>query len=233
VGAVRAGGRAAAGASRPGGLTASAVHLLLTDRLSCPRCGPEFGLILLADVMEDRKVVDGSLGCPNCRDAFVIRGGFGDLRAPPRPPLAAGLAGAPTPPDPLEVERLVALLGVVRGPGTLAFVGEPARHAASVAEMISDIHAVAVDADLAAWPDAPGVSRLVSAPGLPFFSRALRGVVVDGRLGAALIADAARVTAPMSRVVVVHAAPEATSTLEAAGLKILAHEAETVVAARA
>ena len=24
------------------------MHLFLTDRLSCPRCGPEFGLILLA-----------------------------------------------------------------------------------------------------------------------------------------------------------------------------------------
>ena len=57
------------------------MHLLLTDRLTCPRCGPSFGLILLADRMNDRRVVDGVLGCPNCRDGFPVRDGFGDLRA--------------------------------------------------------------------------------------------------------------------------------------------------------
>ena len=66
------------------------MHLLLTDRLTCPRCGPEFGLILLADKLVDRVVHSGVLGCPNCRDAFQVEDGFADLRAPPRRGLEAG-----------------------------------------------------------------------------------------------------------------------------------------------
>ncbi len=30
------------------------MHLLLTDRLTCPRCGPDHGLILLAREIVDR-----------------------------------------------------------------------------------------------------------------------------------------------------------------------------------
>ena len=64
------------------------MHLLLTDRLTCPRCGPEFGLVLLADRLEDRRVLEGALGCPNCRDRYPVRDGFGDLRPPPRTDIA-------------------------------------------------------------------------------------------------------------------------------------------------
>lgn len=60
------------------------MHLLVTDRLSCPRCGPTFGLILLADDLRDRRVLEGALGCANCRERYPVRGGFGDLRPPPR-----------------------------------------------------------------------------------------------------------------------------------------------------
>lgn len=51
------------------------MHLLLTDILSCPRCGPEFGLILLADRIEARRVLAGILGCANCRSKYPIREG--------------------------------------------------------------------------------------------------------------------------------------------------------------
>ena len=43
------------------------MHILLTDTLTCPRCGPDFGLILLAERIEGRRVMDGHLGCANCR----------------------------------------------------------------------------------------------------------------------------------------------------------------------
>ena len=32
------------------------MHILLTDALTCPRCGPDFGLIVLAEGVEDRRV---------------------------------------------------------------------------------------------------------------------------------------------------------------------------------
>lgn len=224
------------------------MHLLLTDRLTCPRCGPTFGLILLADRMTDRRVHEGTLGCPNCRDTFSVDSGFADLRAPPRGPLPKGRAGA----DPRAAgegaessgaglsdgdprgasERLVALLGIHRGPGTVAFTGSAARHAATVARLVDDLDAVAVDADTVGWSEAPGVSRIVASPGLPFYSGTLRGAVVDAEAGPGLVFEGARVVAPRSRVVVVRAAHDTVEVLEEAGLEVMAAESGTVVATK-
>jgi hypothetical protein len=128
--------------------------------------------------------------------------------------------------------RIAALLGVTEGPGTLALVGAVARQAGSLAGAVSGIQVVAVDEDLARWPEAPAVSRMAARPGLPFFGRTLRGVVVDGGLGSRWIMEGARVVAPMGRVVVVAAGEDAREALVASGLRILAHETGTVVAAR-
>jgi uncharacterized protein YbaR (Trm112 family) len=212
------------------------VHLLLTDRLSCPRCGPTFGLILRADRLEGRTVLDGALGCPNCRDTFALVDGFADLRAPPRRDLGPGLAGV-LPPGGVGghepgADRLVALLGVARGPGTIVLVGEPARAASRIAALVEDVQVVAVDADVRFWPEAPGVSRLASAPGLPFFGAGVRAVAIDGRVGSTWLAEAARVVVPSGRVVLVRPPDDAPELLRELGLSVLAADSETVVAAR-
>ncbi len=209
------------------------MHLLLTDRLTCPRCGPDFGLILLANRLANRVVLEGVLGCPNCRDSFPIRDGFGDLRAPPRGELGRGFAGEPRAGDaPEELARLIALLGIVGGPGTVALVGRPARAAGEAARALPEIHVVAIDADLLDWPEQERVSRLAAAPGLPFFGSSLRAVAVDGRLGDTWLAEAARVVAPRGRVVVVGSSADTASRLEAEGLRVIAADPETTVAAR-
>jgi uncharacterized protein YbaR (Trm112 family) len=210
------------------------LHLLLTDRLTCPRCGPDFGLILLAHRLEDRVVLEGVLGCANCRDSFPIREGFGDLRAPPRGELGPGLAGRFGTEDAVrdEAARLVALLGIVGGPGTVALVGGPARAAQDVARSLPEMLIVAIDPDLRSWPERERVSRLVAAPGLPFFGSSLRGVAIDGRLGEDALAEAARVVAPRGRVVVVGSNEGTASGLEREGMCVVARDAETVVAAR-
>ena len=89
-----------------------------------------------------------------------------------------------------------------------------------------------VDADLGTWPEDPSWSRIASRPGLPFRSRTLRGVGIDGRLGERSVQEAARIVAPMSRVVVTNAPPETAGWLELAGLQLMVSEAQTVVAAR-
>jgi len=209
------------------------MHLLLTDRLSCPRCGPAFGLILLAHQLADRRVQSGVLGCPNCRDSFPVNSGFVDLRAPPRGDLPEGHAGMePQRPSSADVERVVALLGILQGPGTVAALGVAAAFAAPMAEAVEDLMVVAVDPDTKAWPTHNGVTRMAAFPGLPFFDRTLRGAVVDGALGPALLYEACRCIAPTSRVVVLGATTDATRIIEEAGLSVLAAEDETVVAAR-
>ena len=234
MGTVRAGQRATAAAAESFGLSpgTASVHLLLTDRLTCPRCGPDFGLILLAHELADRVVKEGLLGCPNCRDGYAIQDGFGDLRAPPRRAMEAGLAGAFGSHDVAEAERLAALIGVARGPGTVALVGRLAGYGPAISRLTEDLQVVGIDADLSEWPADPSWSRIVARPGMPFFSRSLRGVAIDGRLGRQWIDEAARVVAPMSRVVVTHASGGACEWLEEAGLRVMASEEETVVAAR-
>lgn len=129
-------------------------------------------------------------------------------------------------------ERLVALLGILRGPGTVVFTGRAARHARGVASSVDDLQAVVVDADTREWSEAPSVSRMVAAPGLPFYSRVLRGAVVDAGAGRALVFEAARVVGQGSRVVALHAADDTAEVLEEAGLDVLAAASGTVVAAR-
>lgn len=210
------------------------MHLLVTDRLTCPRCGPRFGLILLAHrTGGDRRVLDGELGCANCRDQFPVRDGFGDLRTPPRGELPQGRVSGPDEGDAEEAERLQALLSIVRGPGMVALVGDPARHARELARRIEGVEVLAVDAGTAAWPEEERITRFVARPGLPVFGLTLRGVVVDGSLPGGWMEEAARVTAPRNRVVVVNAGDDAGPRLEEAGLQVLAAEAGTVVAARA
>ena len=51
------------------------VNVVLTDHLVCPRCGPPFGMVLLARDVRDRRVHEGEFGCPNCRD--TVPGGRG------------------------------------------------------------------------------------------------------------------------------------------------------------
>ena len=208
------------------------MHFLLTDRLTCPRCGPAFGLILLADQLLDRRVRFGVLGCPNCRDSFEIDDGFADLRAPPRGDLPRGRAGAEVRPEEGDVERIVALLGIHRGPGTVVALGAAASFAAPIAEAVSDLMVVAVDPETRRWPAHDDVTRMVASPGLPFFDRTLRGAVVDGALGPAMLFEACRCTAPMSRVVVLNAGADVPTVIEEAGLSVLASEGETIVAAR-
>ncbi len=212
------------------------MHLLLTDRLVCPRCGPPFGLILLSDRMHERRVVDGTLGCANCRETYAIRSGFADLRAPPRAAPGPGLVGREGAAADLEAEaeRLQALLGILGGPGTVALVGAPAAVGPHLAPRLGEIHLVGVDEGLRAWSDACGWSRLAAGPTLPFFSGVLRGAVVDARLGEEAVAEAARVTVPRGRVVVVSsdAASPDPAVAEAAGLEVLAAEGGTLVAQR-
>jgi uncharacterized protein YbaR (Trm112 family) len=208
------------------------VHLLVTDRLTCPRCGPGFGLILLANrTTGDRRVLDGELGCSNCRDRFPVRDGFGDLRAPPRRELPEGRA-AGLEPEAAESERLQALLGIPGGPGMVALVGAPAAHAPALARLMEGVEILAVDPAAAGWEETAGITRLAARPGLPIFPGTLRGVVVDGGLGPRWVAEGVRVLAPRARLVLVHAGEDGPDVVEEAGLQVLASEAGTVVAAR-
>ena len=212
------------------------MHILLTDVLTCPRCGPEFGLILLADRVESRRVLQGRLGCPNCRGMYPVSNGEADLRAagvtadvPASSAETAADAGA----DPGEgAMRLAALLGLADVKGTVLVAGPGAELAGGISGLLPDIEVVAFRAAPAGGEEGAGVSRAAGGPALPFRARSLRGVALTGGADAALLAEAVRVLLPGARIVVEPAgAPEA-ETLRGLGAAVML-EQEGVVVARA
>jgi len=204
------------------------VHILLTDRLTCPRCGPDFGLILLAKRLAERRVLDGALGCPNCRDYFPIQGGFADLRPPPRDLLTATPPAAD--PGAEATNRLAALLGVLEGPGTVALLGSVAVHAAALADRLPEIEVVAVDAATHAEVERERVSRLVTGVELPFQPWTFRALATVGDVVAP--EEAVRVVGHGGRVAMERPGPDATAQFERAGSRILLQEGGWVVALR-
>ena len=219
------------------------MHILLTDRLICPRCGPGFGLILIADRLENRRGIEGSLGCPNCRDRFPVQGGFGDLRPPPRKTGAAAPdIGAPASPSAMEV---AALLGLTDGPGSVALIGDMAGHATALTVLVPGIEFIGIAPGLRGWEEAEGVSRLTAGASLPFSDGSLRGVGLfaegEPRMAGepsiagepSMAGELARVVARDGRIAVWGAVPvsvrEWEKALRSEGLDVLASEETTVV----
>ncbi|CAN5892792.1 hypothetical protein BH23GEM9_BH23GEM9_02320 [soil metagenome] len=155
------------------------MNILLTDILTCPRCGPAFGLILLTDRTAERRVLDGVLGCANCREKYPVRGGAA-LFAGPLPdgrarsakgaqdstlPADAGAfsdadsqtsdSGSPTDDaaaaDSGQAMRLAALMGVTGGPAFVMLAGPAALRATEVAGLLEGVEIVA-----AAFTQQPG-----------------------------------------------------------------------------
>ncbi|MDT8367594.1 MAG: Trm112 family protein [Longimicrobiales bacterium] len=211
------------------------MHLLLTDRLTCPRCGPAFGLILRADALEDRRISAGVLGCPNCREAYPIEGGVGDLRPRPRDPLPERATRASV--DEGAGEILQALLGLggdltlTPGVAQVVLTEGVAEEAPALSARLDAIEVVVVGARGRPGGGA-GWSTIVTTGALPFREAALRGVVLHGSEVDQWISEAARVVAPRSRIVVLAPGAGVGARLRRAGLELRLDAEEAVVAQR-
>jgi uncharacterized protein YbaR (Trm112 family) len=202
------------------------MHILLTDILSCPRCGPQHGLILLADRLEERRVLDGWLGCANCRDHYPLVNGALDLRVDTEkrdevPHVAPREDGA---------AWLAALMGLAGANGNVAIVGGGAELAPAVAALIPDIEVVAITDTLFVGPEAPQVSRMaVAGETLPFRGGVLRALALTGGSEVSM-EDAVRVVAPGGRLVVDDVEEGAGAQLRALGAEVLLEQDRVLVA---
>ncbi|HEX2166820.1 MAG TPA: Trm112 family protein, partial [Longimicrobiales bacterium] len=192
------------------------MHILLTDILTCPRCGPAFGLILLADRAEERRVLEGVLGCSNCREKYPVRDGVVDFGVTPE-------AVAPAD-DPVAAERLAAIMGVAEGPAFLLLVGPATGHAAAIAGMIAEVEVLTIGA-LANGDERPGINRIYAgAPQLPIASGKVAAVALTGDGVGALLDEAARVVSPLGRLVLDPVPADAAERLKRHGMRIAAEQ---------
>lgn len=215
------------------------MHILLTDVLACPRCGPAFGLILLADRIENRRVREGVLGCANCRERYPVRAGVADLRRGAGASFAAGappaLAVSPPPADAAEeAYRVAALLGLGEGRGRVLLAGVAPEIATALAALVPELEvALAVPAPEAAERAGAAIGA-VAADGLPpFQAGSMRGVAISGAwTNGAGLAAAAACLAPGGRLVVVDAPAGTGGALEVLGLRTLLEQDGFAVAAK-
>jgi uncharacterized protein YbaR (Trm112 family) len=198
------------------------MHILLTDLLSCPRCGPEFGLIVLADALEGRRVREGRLGCANCREEYPVTNGVADLRLGGS---EIGPAGDPVPGGE-RAFRVAALLGAPEHPGAVLLVGGSPELVAEVDALLPGASVIAAATDA----EAEGVSRVRLGGALPFRRGSLRGVALLCGAGLELLADIDRALTPGGRVVVDPAPPGTAQALEKRGFSLLLEQEGVVVA---
>ncbi len=207
------------------------MHIALIDRIFCPRCGPEFGLILLAREVRDRRVLHGDLGCSQCRETYPVRSGVADLRPPPRGSLPDPvLLGESAQLDPEEPFRIGALLGVTEGPGTLLLEGPASPHAEALAKLVGGVEVVTIDPTNHGLEGSRGVSRIMASERLPFFTATFRGILLSGGSPDRLLEEAARVLAPRCRLVILGPPSVSQEEVSALGLRVLLREEEALVA---
>lgn len=201
------------------------MHLVLTDVLVCPRCGPPAGLIVMADRMAGRRVLAGVLGCPNCHENFPVQEGVADLRLEaPGPAIAA----APYQGDPL---RLAALTGLMEARGFSLVIGPAGQLAGPMVALVPNLQLVVVSQP--GWAEAAeGVSPLLVDGGLPLSSASMRAVIVSGAASESLLRECARVVAGGARVVI-DGGSAGVELVVRSGLQVLVAEGGTIVATRA
>jgi uncharacterized protein YbaR (Trm112 family) len=206
--------------------------IVATDVLTCPRCGPEHGLIVRSDRLENRRVITGGLGCANCRQTYPIVDALVDLRFPPQAQVPPPAVVDPFPGE-AEVEpdlRLAALLGVAGGPGAILVAGPQAALAGRIVERVPEIGALAVGPQVVGLPDRPGTSRILAEHGLPLRSRAMRGVALTGDWADLELEEGLRVLAGGGRIVLDPTPADASERLRRAGFSVLLDQDDVMVA---
>lgn len=207
------------------------MHIVLTDVLTCPRCGPSFPLILLANRVENRRVLDGVLGCANCRETYPVQDGLGKLRVP-----FDDVAAVPVPPPARdggeEAVRLAAISGVSDGPALLLLMGPSARFAPAIAALLENVEVAVAGGGLDGWSEHAGVSRIEVGGRLPIHSGRLRAVVLSGVAADVLLEEGMRTVGPVGRLVLEPPPADAEERLARNGFRPLARDDRSLVAGR-
>ncbi|MDB4885359.1 MAG: hypothetical protein JWN79_797 [Gemmatimonadetes bacterium] len=144
----------------------------LVDALRCPRPHEESWLVVSAERLVARHILEGTLGCPVCMAEYAIHDGVVDFSAGARQLVAASV-----PPSAEQAMRLAAFLGLDDAQGFATLMGAWGAHAIELRGMV-DCPIMLIDppADVDA---APGLSIIRTAGPLPLAAGSTRGLAID------------------------------------------------------
>jgi len=195
------------------------MHIELTEMLRCPESHREDVLVLSTGEMMGRMVRFGIVGCPVCRKEFLITNGIVDFTGEGTGEGGRGRSGAtlpssPVPPPPGDPQALQALLELSGPGGFVTLLGDAARYAVGLANLMAGIHFIGINAP----PDVeelPVLSLLRTQTVIPLRQSIARGVVVGRDLAtSSWLVEAHRVLLRGRRFVALHETPELPIGLE-------------------
>jgi hypothetical protein len=195
------------------------MHIELTEMLRCPESHREDVLVLSTGEMVGRMVRFGIVGCPVCRKEFLIRNGIVDFTGSevlkdmaPVTPAPDSRRPAPLPES--GPQALQALLELSGPGGFVVLVGDAARHAVGLANLMAGIHFIGINPP----PDVvelPVLSLLRTKAVIPLRQSIARGVVVGHDLAtSSWLVEAHRILLRGRRFVALHDEPELPIGLE-------------------
>ena len=144
----------------------------LVDALRCTVPHEDSWLVLAADRIVARHVIEGVLGCPVCRAQYTIHQGVVDFAGAARYPIATSIPSSRE-----QATRLAAFLGLDDAISFATLMGAWGAHAVELRGMI-DCPLVLVDppGDVEA---APGLSILRTSGLVPIAAGTTRGLAID------------------------------------------------------
>lgn len=202
------------------------MHVALTDALACPKCGPGWGLILIAKNTVERRALDGFFGCANCRQEWVLKDGYAEF--------IEGDVYDDVLPAPSSEQALLmaAALGIVEGPASVVVIGSGVVNARQLSQMVEGMEVIAVSRALASEAEANGVSRIGAGARLPFREGFAKGVVLSDEASLRFLEQSATVVGMNARVVALSGEASVAARMTEAGLRMLMRDENVTVAQR-
>lgn len=155
------------------------MHVQVIELLRCPAGHAESSLVASATRQVERRIVDGSLGCPVCGAEYPIAGGVADLRAAPDVVADIESASPVAVPNEEATVRLAAQLDLIEQRRLVLLAGEYAALAPSLSVMF-DVSCIALGvAQHAERHVAEHASVLRVGPSVPLAQSSLHGAAVD------------------------------------------------------
>jgi hypothetical protein len=122
------------------------------------------------------------------------------------------------------------MLGITQGPGFALLLGSTPDVAAAIASTVPKLELVVAGPGVMAAAEQVGVNRLQCAMDVPLRDGSMRGVIVLQDIDADTLRTLIRLLGPGARLIACSAHENA--ALERAGLRVLARDANAVVAVR-